>query len=106
MNRPFYTHTKKTVRSLTKPIRFKYCGELYKEIEVTYWIEKTSYSFFWGLIKFDDCTLKNNFNEIKKKELNYRLLSLNDIVILDDMVKLTEIQYKLDNIDLFFTLDV
>ena len=104
MRRPVFNYTKKIVRSLTKPIRFKYCGELEKEISVTYWIEKTTLTLFWGFIKLEDCSVKNNFSEIRNKELNYRLLSLKDNVILDDLVKMTELEYKLDNIDLFFTI--
>lgn len=100
----FFNYEKKVLRSLTKPVRFKYCGELEKEVLVTYWIEKKTLTLFWGFIKFEDCTIENNFNEIKSKELNYRLLSLKDNVILEDMVKLTELKYKLDNIDLFFTI--
>lgn len=100
----FFNYEKKVLRSLTKPIRFKYCGKLEKEVLVTYWIEKKTLSLLWGFIKFEDCTIDNNFDEIKRKELNYRLLSLKDNVILEDMVKMTELQYKLDNIDLFFTI--
>ena len=100
----FFNYEKKILRSLTKPIRFKYCGELEKEVLVTYWIEKKTLTLLWGFIKFEDCTIENNFNEIKSKELNYRLLSLKDNVILEDMVKMTELKYKLDNIDLFFTI--
>ena len=100
----FFNYEKKILRSLTKPVRFKYCGELEKEVLVTYWIEKKTLTLLWGFIKFENCTIENNFNEIRNKELNYRLLSLKDYMILEDMVKMTELKYKLDNIDLFFTV--
>ena len=100
----FFNYEKKILRSLAKPVRFKYCGELEKEVLVTYWIEKKTLTLLWGFIKFENCTIENNFNEIRNKELNYRLLSLKDYMILEDMVKMTELKYKLDNIDLFFTV--
>lgn len=102
--KPFYKYQVKNVVNSIKPIKVILCNEHQFEVNVNFWIQVRTQSFFWDFITFREVSIYNDLDKVLK-DIKFRNVSLKEIDLLTEKVKKEEIDLKLHYIDIWYSVD-